>query len=145
MANKDIDSRNQNLNNKNVNLSDVVYALRNNIMRTLKVATLATVISIKDQVEVQPFPLIENEAVKNIYCSSILIYNYNEKDKKYEWINLSSMLSEGDVVLVLFVDRNSNSNLALIQNNNQPTKLNENINLHTEMNGVIVGIVYKKG
>lgn len=125
-------------------LYDVIMALKQNIMKSLNVATLAQVQSIDEQnqiIKVKPFPLIEGESEKFIECYSCMIPIYD--NKSITWISLLGQLNKKDVVLVVFLNRNSSQNLRQIKKSLNLTTLKENSELHSDKFGVIVGIVYK--
>lgn len=106
----------------------VLLALKANIMRDLKVASLAQIKSIKDDIyTVMTFPQLEKEADKNIECVSLE--------------NLS--LHEQDVVLIVYTDRNFLQNLKQVKLRQKLTPLKSDIELHSDKFGVIVGRIYK--
>lgn len=106
---------------------EVLLALKRNILRDLKVASLGIVKSIKDNIiKVNLFPTYtnENEITIDCYCLKNLEVN---KD---------------NVVLVLFLDRNFIQNLNQKNNNQQFTKVDsKNIELHSLKYGVVIGII----
>lgn len=107
---------------------DVLLALRTNIFKTLKVATLGQVTTVNsDTVNVSIFPLYSNEEDLNLE-----VYKLN---------NLT--ISEGDIVLILFLDRNFNQNLKQTKNNQARTKLNDSTDnaLHSYKQGIIIGVL----
>ena len=106
-------------------LMAVVNALKYNINRDLKVATLGKVIKIQDTVSVIPFPLTENETEQSIYCYKLSSLN----------------IVKNDIVLVIFCDRNFIQNLSQAKNNQPLTKLTSETTLHTVKYGVIIGKV----
>ena len=116
------DNRNKGVSVEENDLTALVLALKYNINRDLNVATLAKVVDVNKNV-CEPFPLIENEEKKNIYCLKI---------KNLE-------LNVGDIVIILFCDRNFIQSYNQIINNQLPTKLKENTNLHSDKYGVIIG------
>ena len=129
-------------------LYDVVMALRNNIMKGLNVATLAEVQTIDVQTQtasVKPFPLIEGELSKNITCYSCLMPSVKiENDTtSISWVNLIDNLAIHDVVLVVFLNRNSSQNLQQARKNQTLSTLNENSELHSDKFGIIVGLCYR--
>ena len=101
----------------------VCMELKANIFRNLKVGTLAKVISTNDIIKCKPFPLLENETEKIIDCFKI---------KEVE-------VKPNDVVLILFVDRNFIQNLKQIKGNQKLTSLQQNIDLHSDKFGIIIG------
>lgn len=104
-------------------LMAVCMELKSNIFRTLKVGTLGKVISVNDIIKCKPFPLLENETEKIIDCFKI-----KEVDVK-----------PNDVALILFVDRNFIQNLKQIKGNQKLTSLQQNIDLHSDKFGIIIG------
>ena len=144
-------------------LMEVVLALRNNIMRNLKVASLAIVKSIKnDDVIVETIPRLDNEDVKTLKCKTVMHkeitkidYNYswdNTTDSntgstnaiQYEWHSLSTSLVAGDLVLVVFLDRDSEQAYKQTKINQKSSTLQQNSDLHSENFGIVVDVVYKK-
>lgn len=106
---------------------EVLLALKRNILRDLKVASLGIVKSIKDNIiKVNLFPTYTNESEITIDC--------------YCLKNLE--VNKDDVVLVLFLDRNFIQNLNQKNNNQQLTKVDsKNIELHSLKYGVVIGII----
>lgn len=106
---------------------EVLLALKRNILRDLKVASLGIVKSIKDNIiKVNLFPTYTNESEITIDC-------YCLKNLK---------VSKDNVVLVLFLDRNFIQNLNQKNNNQQLTKIDsKNIELHSLKYGVVIGII----
>ena len=106
---------------------EVLLALKRNILRDLKVASLGIVKSIQDNIiKVNLFPTYtnENEITIDCYCLKNLEVN---KD---------------NVVLVLFLDRNFIQNLNQKNNNQQLTRIDsKNIELHSFKYGVVIGII----
>lgn len=106
---------------------EVLLALKRNILRDLKVASLGIVKSIKDNIiKVNLFPTYTNESEITIDC--------------YCLKNLE--VNKDNVVLVLFLDRNFIQNLNQKNNNQQLTKIDSNnIELHSLKYGVVIGII----
>lgn len=106
---------------------EVLLALKRNILRDLKVASLGIVKSIKDNIiKVNLFPTYTNESEITIDC--------------YCLKNLE--VNKDNVVLVLFLDRNFIQNLNQKNNNQQLTKVDsKNIELHSLKYGVVIGII----
>ena len=106
---------------------EVLLALKRNILRDLKVASLGIVKSIKDNIiKVNLFPTYTNESEITIDC--------------YCLKNLE--VNKDNVVLVLFIDRNFIQNLNQKNNNQQLTKVDsKNIELHSLKYGVVIGII----
>lgn len=107
-------------------LMAVCTELKANIFRNLKVATLGKVISINNNIiKCKPFPLIENETEKIIDCYSLNHLN----------------LQKNDIVLILFIDRNFIQNLKQIKNDQKLTRLQQNVDLHSDKFGIVIGIL----
>ena len=106
---------------------EVLLALKRNILRDLKVASLGIVKSIKDNIiKVNLFPTYTNESEITIDC--------------YCLKNLE--VNKDNVVLVLFLDRNFIQNLNQKNNNQQLTKVDsKNNELHSLKYGVVIGII----
>lgn len=138
------DQKYANVNSVQGGLYDVLIELKNNVMRSLNVATLAevqTVNKTNQTVTVTPFPLIENEISKNIICYSCMfqkVIGFNTT-----WASLIDELSIHDIVLVVFLNRNSSQNLQQSKKNQKRTALNQNVDLHSEKYGIIVGLCHK--
>ena len=138
------DSKYANTKSVQGGLLDVMLALKSNIMRALKVATLAEVQSIDNKtqiVKVKPFPLIEGETEKIIECETIMIPAM--QDNSFTFVNLANKLSKKDVVLVVFLDRNSSQNLSQAKKKQKLSTLKENSELHSDKFGIIVALVNK--
>jgi len=113
-------------------LLTVLLQVKKNIMKTLNVASIATVKKIDTQhkiATVQLYPLLEDETEKNIEC---------------RWCtNLENsgtpIFAANDIVLVLFCDRNFVAALKKLLSNQSPSTLKENVDLHTDRYGIIVG------
>ena len=138
------DSKYANTQSVQGGLLDVVLALKSNIMRTLKVATLAEVQSIDSKtqtVKVKPFPLIEGESEKIIECETIMTPAM--QDNAFTYVSLASQLNNKDVVLVVFLDRNSSQNLSQAKKKQKLSTLKENSELHSDKFGIIVALVNK--
>lgn len=106
---------------------EVLLALKRNILRDLKVASLGIVKSIKDNIiKVNLFPTYTNESEITIDCYCLKSLEVNKDN----------------VVLVLFLDRNFIQNLNQKNNNQQLTKIDsKNIELHSLKYGVVIGII----
>lgn len=121
-----IDTRRQGNNgvNKNDEL-EVLLALKRNIFRDLKVASLGQVKEVGDSIiKVIPFPTYSNESEITIDCFKL---------KNIE-------VEKNDVVLVLFLDRNFIQNFKQIKNNQVKTKLDsKNVELHSTKYAIIIG------
>lgn len=104
-------------------LLEVLLALKANIFRDLKVASMATVKEIKgDTIAVSKFPLIQDEPEK-------VIYTINGSGQE---------INPGDIVIVIFMDRNFLQNLQQAQSNIKMTPLKDLKDLHNEKYGVII-------
>lgn len=124
-------------------LYDVLLALKTHINRNLNVATFAEVQKIDTStqiVTVKPFPLIDGESEKNIDCFSCMIPNMSNG---VSWVSLVDNLAIHDIVLVVFVNRNSSQAFTQLKNKQNITSLSENTDLHSDKYGVIVGLCYK--
>lgn len=135
------DSKYANSKSAQGGLLDVVMALKANIMKSLNVATLAEVQNVdtkKDIIKVKPFPLIEGESEKVIECYSLEVMLNNTK---YE--SLTKYISKKDIVLVVFLNRNSSQNLIQAKKKQTLTTLKENSELHSDKFGVVIGVVNK--
>ena len=139
-------------------LMEVCSALKLNILRTLRVASYGRVEKVNDEtIYVKLFPRLENEGSSSddriIQCPTIYVEDYTLEEKqvglttKYElkkkWVSLATKIEAGDIVLVVCLDRVSNTALNQAKLKTTITKLNENTNLHTEECAVVVGIVDK--
>lgn len=102
----------------------VLFALKDNIMRDLHVASFAKVTQVNNDGTclVSLFPLIKDESDKNLQVT-----NYSSMD-----INI------GDIVLILFLDRNYTQNFKQVKLNQNLTPLTDNKNLHSQKYGVII-------
>lgn len=119
----------QGTNNTSSDFLKVLLALKKNVFKDLKVAGLAQVKSIKDDIfTVQPFPILSNELDKNIQC--IAVSNL--------WVK------EGDVVLLLYTDRNFIQNLKQVKLGQKLTPLKSDAELHSEKYGIIIALVHSK-
>lgn len=125
-------------------LSDVLSALKSNIMRALNVATLAEVQKVNEKsgtVTVKPFPLIDGEQDKNIDCYACLIPKV--ANSNIEWTDISSSLSMHDIVIVAFLNRDSEQSYRQTKKSMKRTALKENSDLHSDKYGFIIGICWK--
>lgn len=107
---------------------DVLLALKTNIFKTLKVATLAQVTSVNgDIITASIFPLYKEEDELNLEV---------QKLKNIE-------VSKDDIVLILFLDRNFNQNLKQTQNKQERTKMTDlkDNSLHSYKQGIIIGVL----
>lgn len=140
-----VDSRYSGTKSTKAELYDVLVALKGNIFRTLNVATFAEVQSINnDIVKVQPFPLTEDEASKVIDCFTCQVPVWDNKASAAKFVNLSTLLSRGDIVAVCFTDRNSIQNLKQVKNGIDRSVLLENTDLHSDNYGFIINVMWKK-
>lgn len=116
--------------NKNINKNDdleVLLVLKRNILKNLKVASLAQVKEIGGStIKVSLFPIYSNETELTIEC--------------YKLKNLE--VEKNNIVLILFLDRNFIQNLKQIQSNQNKTNLDSNnIELHSLKYGIIIGVI----
>lgn len=117
---------------KQNDLLGVLLALEERIMNKLKVSTFGVVQHLdttKKKCYVQPFP---NDYNTNAQIECV----YND--------TLEIDLTEGSVVIVMFMDKDFRKELELILNGSTITQLPQSKMLHTELNGVIVQIYKKK-
>lgn len=127
-------------NDKQGGLLDVLLALQDKINRELNVATLCEVVEVNttnNTATVKPFPLLENEAEINIEVIGTMYYNGTE------YLPITSLLKVKDIVLVIFLNRNSNTALNQAKNKQTKSTLNQNVDLHSLKYGIITNIVYK--
>lgn len=127
-------------NDKQGGLLDVLLALQDKINRELNVATLAEVVDVNtttNTATVKPFPLLENEAEINIEVIGTMYYNGTD------YLPITSLLKVKDIVLVIFLNRNSNTALNQAKNKQTKSTLNQNVDLHSLKYGIITNIVYK--
>lgn len=127
-------------NDKQGGLLEALLALKLNINRDLNVATLAEVVEVdtnNNVVTVRPFPLLNNENEKTIEAICSLYYD----GKEYH--SITSLLELKDVVLVIFLNRNSSIALKQTKNKQKRTALTSNTDLHSDKFGVITNIIYK--
>lgn len=139
---------------------DVLLLLKNNIMNATNVATLGTVEDIdksSGKVQVRPFPLLENESSKIITCLTSFkrdikaahgsISGFGEftiTNFEYEYNDLLNLLTKGDIVLVIFTNRQSEQAFKQIKNGGKASYLTYKSDLHSDTNGIIVDIIYTK-
>lgn len=101
-------------------LMALVNALIDNIMRNLHVATLAKVVDSANLL-VQPFPTQNEESEKQVKCV------------KADGLTLTN----GDIVLVIYTDRDFRQNLNQIKNRSQISKVLTK-EYHSEKFGIII-------
>lgn len=138
-----VDTKYENRNTQG-SIKELVDALKDNIFRYLNVATFAKVKSInleEGTCKVEPFPLIKGEYSKSITCFTTLIPTLKDNEVKFEDIN--NYLSVNDVVLVLFVNRDSLTAFKQAKKEISISTLLENTNLHSDSFGVVISICYK--
>ena len=127
-----------------VELYDVLIALKANIFRTLNVTTFAEVQSIEnDIVKVSPFPLVENEATKIINCFAGQVPIWNSETSTTSFVELTTLLTKGDIVMVGFTDRNTIQNFNQTRHGIERSTLLENNDLHSDNYGFIIKVMYK--
>ena len=113
-------------------LLTVLLQVKKNIMKSLNVASIAQVKKIDNEhkiATVQLYPILEDESEKNIdvyWCSNL------ETDG-------TTIFATNDIVLVIFCDRNFKAAFKKLKNSQAPSTLDENIDLHTDRYGIIVG------
>lgn len=113
-------------NNTDASFLDVLFALKDNIMKDLNVADIVTVIS------------VDNDNRK-FRCK--LLANPN---LQVECTNLQSLeVKVNDVMLAIFTTSDFRTNLSKVKNDQQLLKV-ENQTLHSKNYGVLVGLIYRK-
>lgn len=124
----DVDEKKFNGNDGgNEDLLAVLLQFEKYIKREIRVASIAKVKSINGTTAVvQTYPQLEDESDKNVECQ--LAYQFQQADA----------LQIGDIVVVLYMDRNFQAALAKLKANQVPSKLNENIKLHYDRYGIII-------
>lgn len=125
-------------------LLDVLLALKSNIMRGLNVATFAEVQEVDEAnqiVTVRPFPLVDGESEKNIACFSCLMPHLDGEN--IAWSSMTKSFGKKDVVLVVFLNRNSSQSFKQAKLKQTLSTLKENSELHSDKFGVIIGMCYK--
>ena len=104
----------------------VLLTLKANIMRDLHVATIGKVIEQYDTTfSVKPYPLTNDESEKVVKC-------YYLRDLE---------LNVGDIVVVLYMDRDYIQAFKQTQLGQEPSKINKSSELHSEKYGIIIGIL----
>ena len=102
---------------------EILFALKNNIMKDLNVCEVAQIESISDK----------------IYKCKIL-----STDEVITAIPLQNLqIAQNDVVVILFSNTDFRTNLKRIQNDNAGITDNT-LNLHNKSFGIIIGILYHK-
>lgn len=102
---------------------EILFALKNNIMKDLNVCEVAQIESISN----------------DIYRCKIL-----STDEVITAIPLQNLtISQNDVVVILFSNTDFRTNLKRIQNDNVAIT-NDTLNLHNKSFGIIIGILYHK-
>lgn len=128
--------------------------LKRSIFRELKVGTLAKVMTVnklQEYVIVNPFPLLSDETNKNIKCVGCLFKTIDKITQKedsydisYKYTNIIEDLKEGDIVCVIFMDRNFNNSLNQIKKSNNYSLLNrKDDNFHLDSYGIIIKLIYR--
>lgn len=126
-------------------LHELLLVVKQNIIKSIKVATLAEVQNIDlntGLVTVRPFPLIDGENNKLITCLTSSIPQINQNEQKI--INLINILNKQDIVLVLFLDRNSLQSFKQYQKNQKQSVLLQDSEFHSDKYGIITNICYRK-
>lgn len=102
---------------------EILFALKNNIMKDLNVCEVAQIESISN----------------DIYKCKIL-----STDEVITAIPLQNLtISQNDVVVILFSNTDFRTNLKRIQNDNTAIT-DDTLNLHNKSFGIIMGILYHK-
>lgn len=102
---------------------EILFALKNNIMKDLNVCEVAQIESISSE----------------IYKCKIL-----STDEVITAIPLQNLtISQNDVVVILFSNTDFRTNLKRIQNDNAAIT-DDTLNLHNKSFGIIMGILYHK-
>lgn len=102
---------------------EILFALKNNIMKDLNVCEVAQIESISN----------------DIYKCKIL-----STDEVITAIPLQNLeIAQNDVVVILFSNTDFRTNLKRIQNDNVAIT-NDTLNLHNKSFGIIIGILYHK-
>lgn len=102
---------------------ELSYAIINNVMRNLHVASIGIVTKINEEkINVKLIPTNEGENEKEV-----IAYNY-----------VGLTLEENDKVLLIYTDNDFRENIEALKNNK--TKLNKNTNMekHIEKFGIII-------
>ena len=102
---------------------EILFALKNNIMKDLNVCEVAQIESISN----------------GIYKCKIL-----STDEIITAVPLQNLqIAQNDVVVILFSNTDFRTNLKRIQNDNAATT-DDTLNLHNKSFGIIIGILYHK-
>lgn len=102
---------------------EILFALKNNIMKDLNVCEVAQIESISNE----------------IYKCKIL-----STDEVITAIPLQNLqIAQNDVVVILFSNTDFRTNLKRIQNDNTAIT-DDTLNLHNKSFGIIIGILYHK-
>ena len=110
-------------NTEEADLIKVLLAVKASTMRDLHVASLGIIKDISnDEYSIKTFPTIKGSSDKNIVCLNCY----------------SGTLSIGDIVLVLFTDRNTIQTLRQAKSRQKLTELTNDEELHSEKFGVII-------
>lgn len=119
---------------ENTSFLDVIFALRQNVMRTINTSDLYIVRQIHTKEGIIPIPV-------GIYlCESL-----TNADTKIDCIKLQGLeLKTGDVVLVTFTSHDFRASLRAYKNGDANTN-SETQSFHDKLYGIITGIVYRKG
>lgn len=114
------------INNENSSSSftDLIDALRNNIMRNTNVADLVQVIQVNDG----------TYKVQSITNTEVII----------DCISLSGLTFQvNDIALILFTKNDFKANLTKIKNG-QTITTTSNKTMHSKAYGILIGLVYRK-
>lgn len=104
-----------------VSLLEVLQTVKQSTMRDISVASFGIVKETGDYCKVQTFPTLTGEA-----------------DTTTKALNCYGALNTGDVVLVIYTDRNFIQNIAQITGGKKMTTLDNDKELHSKRFGVIV-------
>lgn len=109
---------------ENTSFMDVIFALKQNIFKTLNTCDLYVVRQLGDK----------------LMCESL-----TNSDTKIEAIKLRELdVQVDDIVLVMFTAQDFRASLNAYKNNNANTN-SETTEFHKKTYGIIAGVVYRKG
>lgn len=120
-----VDSRYRGIKTNQNDELEVLLALKRNIMNEFKTSSLGVVREVgESKYKVALFPTYSNEVEITIDCFKLS----------------NVVITKGDVVLVIFTDRNFIQNLNQLRNAQKITKLDyNNVELHTYKYAIIIG------
>lgn len=136
-------------------------AMRKALLPMINVGTLAKVVTVdklKNTVSVKPFPLLDSENQKNIFCECSLYRTIKKVTVdcpalggttesvsiEWEWKSLIEILEVNDVVCIVFMDRNFKQNLKQSRSSNKLSNLSDEQKYHSDSYGVIVAVMNKQ-